>query len=120
MTSTDKSIDQRSTEEVVSHHLEALLRGDVDSILTDYDTSSLIFTPDGPVQGLDALRQLFQTFLAQLPPASLEKLEVSRQDILGDSAYLLWHIPGLFALGTDTLLIREGKIRIQSFAIAAS
>ncbi|MAY38280.1 MULTISPECIES: nuclear transport factor 2 family protein [Spongiibacter] len=120
MTSTDTLSTQRSTEEVVRHHLASLLDGNIDRILTDYDDCTTVFTPDGPVQGLAPLRQLFQNFLGQLPPGSLEKLEVSRQDIRGDSAYLLWRIPGLFALGTDTLVIRDGKIRLQSFAIAAN
>ena len=82
--------------------------------------SEVVRSGPNPVQGLAPLRQLFQNFLGQLPPGSLEKLEVSRQDIRGDSAYLLWRIPGLFALGTDTLVIRDGKIRLQSFAIAAN
>lgn len=109
-------LENRSTKDVVKHHLAALLSGDVNEILQDYGDNSVVFTPDGPVQGLADLGLLFTAFLGDLPEGSLAKLEVLREDYHGDAAYLLWSIPGLFPMGTDTFVIAEGKILTQSFA----
>ncbi len=109
-------LENRSTKDVVEHHLAALLSGDVNDILQDYSDNSIVFTPDGPVQGLADLSSLFTAFLSELPEGSLAMLEVLREDYNGDAAYLLWSIPGLFPLGTDTFVVAEGKILTQSFA----
>lgn len=105
-----------STQDVVKHHLAAMLSADVDQLLMDYVDESIVFTPDGPVQGLADLRSLFTHFLGELPQGSLDKLELIREDYYDNAAYLLWSIPGLFPMGTDTLVVVDGKILTQSFA----
>jgi hypothetical protein len=38
-----------------------------------------------------------------------------RQDVDGEVAYLVWSAPPLADLTTDTFVVRDGKIVIQTF-----
>lgn len=107
----------KTIRQVLDHHLDAILAGDVEEVLKDYDESSIIFTPDGIVQGLANLRCLFENFLDGLPTGTLEQFEIIRHDIKDEGAYLLWRAGTVILLGTDTLVIQRGKITLQSFAI---
>jgi len=105
-----------SVNEILNHHVEALLHGDVAEILRDYNESSLIYTPEGPVHGLVNLEVLFTSFLTGLPAGALDEFEILRCDIYENTAYILWHAGAAIPLGTDTYLIRNNKIEMQSFA----
>ena len=105
-----------STEATLNHHIQAFSQG-VDEILHDYTPASVLFTPDGPLVGLDALRTFFHTFLTTSPPELLRAMTVVRQDIHGEVAYLLWKAEPFIPLATDSFVIREGKIVAQSFAM---
>jgi ketosteroid isomerase-like protein len=48
-----------STSDVLGHHLQAFGDGGLDEIMADYTDDSVLFTPDGPLKGLDAIRRLF-------------------------------------------------------------
>ena len=107
-----------STAATLAHHLRAL-GDDIDSIMIDYAESSVLFTPDGMIVGRDRIRSFFEGFLSNSPPALIEALTVTRQDIHGDVAYILWKAEPFVPLATDTFLIRDGKIVAQSFAALA-
>jgi len=102
--------------QLLDHHINALLSANMAEILSDYDNESLIYTPNGPVQGLSNLETMFASFLAQIPAHVLQSLEILRQDIHQDTAYILWRAGEQIPLGTDTFIIRDGKIALQSFA----
>lgn len=105
-----------SISKLLDHHIAALLGGSVEEILEDYHQGSLVYTPDGPVQGLEDLRSMFAEFLSALPAAVLQQLQVLRKDIHGETAYILWRAGEQIPLGTDTYVIRNGKIDVQSYA----
>jgi hypothetical protein len=54
-----------STEEVLDHHLKCFGEGDLKGILSDYVPGAILFTPDGPLRGVDAMRPLFQALIAE-------------------------------------------------------
>jgi hypothetical protein len=121
---TDADIHGRNTmtveakeqiEATLAHHLKALGDGDVEAILSDYTENSVVFSPDGPVRGLDQLRAMFTGTLANIPNF-MEGFHILRQECEGDIAYLVWKKDKVFPLGTDTMVIRDGKILVQTFA----
>ena len=107
-----------STEATLSHHLQAFSEG-IDAIMGDYTESSVLFTPDGPLAGLEPIRAFFDGFLRTSPPELLRAMTLVRQDIRGDVAYILWKAEPFIPLATDTFVIRGGKIAAQSFAVLA-
>jgi ketosteroid isomerase-like protein len=105
------------TKEVVEHHLNCFGEGDLKGILSDYAPGAVLFTPDGPLRGADAIRPLFQAMLAEFgkPGAAFS---MKQQFVEGDYAYILWTAEtadNVYEVGTDTFVVRDGKIVAQSF-----
>ncbi len=108
----------RTTRDVLDNHLASFGRGDLDGILSDYAPAAILFTPGGPLVGIDAIRPLFEDLLAEFgrPGASFD---LKHQSIQGELAYIWWTAEtsdNQYDLGTDTFVVRDGKIVAQSFA----
>ena len=106
-----------STKDVLDHHLKCFGEGDLEGILSDYAQGAVVFTPDGPLRGADAIRPLFQAMVAEFakPGASFS---MKQQFVEGEYAYILWTAEtadNVYEVGTDTFVVRHGKIMAQSF-----
>lgn len=106
-----------STKEVVEQHLKCFREGDLKGILADYAPGAVFFTPDGLLRGADEIKPLFQAMIAEFgkPGAAFN---MKHQSVDGDYAYILWTAEtadNVYALGTDTFIVRDGKIVAQSF-----
>lgn len=104
-----------STQDTLARHLQAFTGG-VDALMRDYTESSVLFTPQGPLTGLESIRAFFARFLADSPPELLAAMTLVRQDVAGEVAYILWKAEPFIPLATDTFVIRDGRILVQSFA----
>ena len=106
-----------STRNVLDHHLESFALRDLDGVLADYSPDAVLFTSAGPLRGIDAIRPLFETMLAEFSrPGAMFHLE--HQAIVGDYGYIFWTAEtadNVYELGTDTFVVRDGKIVAQSF-----
>jgi ketosteroid isomerase-like protein len=107
-----------STKDVVDHHLKSFSDHDLNAMLSDYATDAVLFTPERPLRGPDEIRPLFQGMLAEFgkPGAAFT---LKQQFVEGDYAYILWTADtadNTYELGTDTFIVRMGKIAVQSFA----
>lgn len=105
----------KQTRAVFDHHVQALGEG-LESVLSDYAEDAVLYTPDGPQRGLGEIRAFFEVFMAETLPKLLESFELLRTDIDGEILYVTWSAGDIAPLGTDTFLIRDGKIQIQTFA----
>ena len=108
----------RPTKEVLENHLTSFGERNLEGIMSDYAPTAVLFTRDGPLEGVNAIRPLFEGLLAEFakPGASFE---LKHQAIEGDYAYILWAAEtadNVYELGTDTFVVRDGKIVVQSFA----
>jgi ketosteroid isomerase-like protein len=112
----------RSTEDVLDHHAKCFFEFDLEGILSEYSPTAVLFTPDGPLRGADAIRPLFQAMFAEFgkPGATFH---MKHQSVEGSYAYVLWTAEtadNVYELGTDTLVVLDGKIVAQSFAAKIS
>lgn len=107
----------RSTHEILNHHLKAFGNNDLEAILKDYNEQSEIFTVDGVVRGLEAIRKFFEEFFRVIPTGSVFEM---KQLIVSDRlAYIVWSSKSEAAeivFGTDTFVIEEDKIVFHSVA----
>ena len=107
-----------STNDVLDHHIKCFGEGDLTGILSDYAPDAVLFTPDGPLKGPDAIRPFFQAMLAEFgKPGTAFRMK--HRSVEGDCAYVLWTAETadtVYELGTDTLVVRDGKILAQSYA----
>lgn len=103
-----------STKKVLDHHLGAFAKG-LDAIVSDYSQHSVILTHDQQYRGLVAIRGFFDGFLKGVKPGFWEAFKIQAQSVDGDVAYLVWEAKPFVNLATDTLLVRKGKILVQTF-----
>ena len=107
-----------STNDVIDRHLEFFGKGDLNGILSDYGAGAVLFTPDGPLRGADAIRPFFQAMIAEFAKPD-STFTMKQRFVEGDYAYILWTAEtadNVYQLGTDTFVVQDGKIVTQSFA----
>jgi len=108
-----------TTRQVLEHHLRALAAGDLDAIVSDYTDDSTLIGPDGVVKGRQAIRASFERGLDSLFKPGTYEFTLDTTQVADDIAYIVWHANCAamdIVFGTDTFLIRDGKIAVQTFA----
>jgi ketosteroid isomerase-like protein len=106
-----------STKDVIDHHLKCFGERDLQGILSDYAPDAVMFTANGALRGVDAIRPLFEAMIAEfaVPGATFH---LKQQSIEGDHGYILWDAEtadNVYELGTDTFVVSGGKIVTQSY-----
>ena len=107
------------TQAVLDHHLAAFMAGDTDMVLEDYTDDSVVMTVDGTFRGREALRPVFASFFSTLFAPGTYDLTMDYTEVVGDVAFISWQAKCGEAdvrLGTDTFVVRDGKIVAQTFA----
>ncbi|MDA0786232.1 MAG: nuclear transport factor 2 family protein [Proteobacteria bacterium] len=109
------------TKAIVEHHLAAFGAGDMKDTLSDYTETSVIVTQGGELRGLEAIQGLFASLFAEFakPGASFDLKLLSTANNVG---YIVWSAEtadNVYELGTDTYVIEDGKIAVQTLAIQA-
>jgi ketosteroid isomerase-like protein len=108
----------RSTEEVLNHHLETFGKGDLKGVLSDYTDQSLLFTPKGVLHGPKEMKPLFEAMFAEFGKPGVT-FKMMAQFVEGETAYIVWSAEtpdNVYGVGTDTFVVRGGKIVTQTFA----
>jgi hypothetical protein len=107
------------TEKTLLRHWQAFGTGDIEAIMADYAEDAVLITPDGVLKGQAQIRSLFAQIFANTFPPDKTSLNLSKQVVEGEIAYILWSgsSPHYNApLATDTFVMRDGKIVAQTFA----
>ena len=107
-----------STKDVLDHHVKCFFEFDLEGILSDYAPGAVFFTPDGPLKGADGIRLFYQKMLAEFQKPGVV-FSMKHQSVEGDYVYVVWTAEtadNVYELGTDTQVVRNGKIVAQSFA----
>ncbi len=104
-----------TVEVVLARHLGAIASRDVDQIMRDYTDESVLITPEHTFRGLEQVRAFFTAALNIFTPEVLGMFNISKQEIAGEIAYLFWSSGPSVPFATDTFLIRDGKIAVQTF-----
>ena len=106
-----------TTATTLTNHLQAILQTDVDAIKSDYTEQSVLVTPNGQLAGLTAIRGFFSQFIANSPPELLKAITLTHQEVTGEIAYIIWKAEPFIAFASDTFLIRDDTIIVQTFAM---
>jgi hypothetical protein len=107
-----------STNDILDRHLRSFGEHNLQGILSDYAPGAVLFTPVGPLRSADAIKAFFQMLLTEFgkPGATFNLIQQSAE---ADYGYILWTAEtadNVYELGTDTFVVRDGKIAAQSFA----
>jgi len=113
-----ENLKMGATKDVLDNHLKCFGEGDLKGILSDYARGAVLFTPNGPLEGVDSIRPLFEQLIAEFgKPGATFSMKL--QSVEGDYAYILWAAEtadNVYEMATDTFVVRDGKIIAQSFA----
>ena len=108
-----------SPEQIVAHHMAAAAKGDVDAIVADYADNAYVITPGGKTQGKAELRKMFVGIFGG-PPGSRAPLDIQQQYYTKEIGYIAWvqnaGKPEELR-GSDTFVVRKGKIVAQTVAL---
>ena len=104
-----------TTQDVLTHRLNSF--GDIAGTMADYTAESRFFTPDGLLRGSEAIRKFFVRAFEEFAKPG-KSFEMLRQEVDGDTAYIVWRAEtadNIFEFGSDTFIVRNGKIVTQTF-----
>jgi hypothetical protein len=86
--------------------------------LNDYTEQSEIWTPEGAIVGLEAI-SAFYSYAFTLFPKSSTRLDIKKMIVKENKLYIVWDADSPVVnvpFGTDTFLIKDGKILWQTTA----
>jgi hypothetical protein len=107
------------TQAVLQAHLQSARVG-VDAVMADYLETSILITPDATHRGLAEIRSFFTELLEGGSQGFLGTFKMKRVEVTGELAYIVWEAQPWFSFATDTMLVRDGKIVLQTFAAQAA
>jgi SnoaL-like domain len=111
-------IDESETKKVLDHHWEAFKANDLEETMKDYTEESVLITPNATYTGLEEIRTNFVNAFKGFPKDSAT-FNLEKSVVANDVGYILWNskTPAFnLTYGTDTFIIRDGKIVRQTFA----
>ncbi|MFO1329030.1 MAG: nuclear transport factor 2 family protein [Rubrivivax sp.] len=108
------------TESTVRRHLQAFVEQQgLDAILSDYADDACFLSEGRAYCGKSAIRGFFDAFIAALPRQAVAQFKLRSLRVQGDVAYITWSAGPDLPLGTDTFVVRGGRIVSQTFAMYA-
>jgi ketosteroid isomerase-like protein len=100
-----------TTAEVLATHMDAFGKGDMDAMLGGYADDAVMFTPNGTIQGKEALRPVFTALFAEWGKPTT-KFTLKQNLVSGEHAYIFWDAEtddNIYEGGMDAFTIRDGK-----------
>jgi ketosteroid isomerase-like protein len=103
------------TEAIIGHHLHAFFDKSIDGVVADYAEDAVLVVQAGPLRGIAEIRSFFADFIGTMPAGFLEAFEMKKQEFVGELGYIVWAAAPWVQFATDTFIVRDGRIRLQSF-----
>ena len=88
----------------------------VNAVMADYVDESVLITHKPTHRRPAEIRQFFTALLEGPTKGFLNAFKMKRQDISGELAFIAWEAKPWFPFATDTFVVRNGKIVMQTFA----
>ena len=107
-----------ATQDVLNHHLACFAATDLEGTLSDYSEDAVIMTPQGVFKGLSEIRMFFENGYAEFGQPGTQ-FTMHKMIVDGDYAFIFWDAEtptNRFEAASDTFVIRDGRIRAQTFA----
>jgi len=113
----DQSITA-TTAAVLIHHLSAVKSHQLDELMLDYSDDAILMAPGKTFTGSEQIRAFFGAAMASSSADMMAGIEMIHQEVRGEYAFIIWKSEPRVQLGTDTFVIRDGKIIAQTYVIA--
>jgi predicted SnoaL-like aldol condensation-catalyzing enzyme len=113
-----KTTDSASSKNFLMHHLNSFLNNDLDAVISDYTSESVLITPNATYTGKKEIREFFAELVKYFPKQETN-FKLNRTVIKNEMLYIVWDAKSPLinvSLGTDTFIIKDGKILQQTYA----
>jgi hypothetical protein len=110
--------DEQTTREVLDHHWNTFQGNDLEGVMADYTEASILITPNRTYKGMQEIRDNFVSAFATFPN-SATTMQLNKSIVQRDVGYILWEATGpkiRLSYGSDTFVIKDGKIISQTYA----
>ena len=110
------------TREIVDHHWKTFRDNDLEGTLADYTDESVLITPNRIYKGMKEIRENFVSAF-DVFPKNATTMQLNKSVVQRDVGYILWEANGpkvKLSFGTDTFVIKNGKIVSQTYAGVAT
>ena len=107
-----------STTDVLDRHLQCFGGCDLDGIMADYAPDAVLFMPGTKLEGATAIASHFKGAFVEFGKPGLSFTMIDKV-VHGDFAFIVWKAEtadNVYEMGTDTFVVRDGKIVAQTFA----
>ena len=102
---------------LLTNHLRSFQDNDLEALLSDYTEESILITADATYTGTAQIRAFFSELIPQFPKQNT-RFDLDKMIVIEDLLFIVWHAstPTVkVSLGSDTFLVRRGKIHRQTF-----
>lgn len=106
----------KPTEDAIRVHIKAMGQR-LEDVVAGYSDDAILLTPDSSYQGQAQIRDFYQTFMHDTLPLLASSYALQRFDVIGEAGYLVWSALPSIPLGTDTILVHDGKIVLHTKTI---
>ena len=106
-----------STENIVTNHLASFRDNDLETLMSDYTSQSVLITQAATYTGFEEIKAFFVDLMPHFPTQK-SSFELDKMVVNNKLAYIVWHAktPSLeVPLGSDTFVMKDGKIFQQTF-----
>ena len=114
--------EEQKTAEILDHHWKTFHGNDLEGTLADYTEESILITPNRIYKGMKEIGENFVSAFATFPKDATA-MQLNKSVVQRDVGYILWEATGpkiRLTYGTDTFVIRNGKILSQTYAGVAT
>lgn len=105
---------------LLKSHLKSFIQNDLQTVMSDYTEKSVFITQEATYTGLNEIKEFFTKLIIHFSKKE-SKFELEKMVVKDDLGFIVWHAitPSLIvSLGTDTFIIKDGKISQQTFVAA--
>jgi len=106
------------TDQVLDRHMATFGKQDLAGVLADYAPDAVMFTPNGPVRGLDALRRAFEQFFVEWGKPGVS-FTLKQRMVEGAYACIYWDAEtadNRYEGASDAFVVQDGKIAAHVFS----
>ena len=107
-----------AAKNLLMHHLGSFQDNDLEAVISDYTSESVLITADATYKGPKEIRAFFSGLIPHFPKHK-SNFELDKMVVNDGMALIVWHAktPTVdVPFATDTFVVKAGKIYRQTFA----
>ena len=116
---------EQNVLDIFNRHLAAFFAGDLDAVLKDFGTDSVVITQEGVFEGPQQIRKVFQGLLTEfgvIDQGDSPGFTFTMIQPCHNTLFIVWNAISkhhVFPFGTDTFVCHGDKIKRQTFAFSS-